>query len=43
MMLRLDFSWWDSDNPEWCRWLIPDDVEYLDSSNINGLNLYTYC
>lgn len=30
-------------NPEWCRWLTPDDVEYLDASSINGLNLYAYC
>lgn len=28
---------------EWCRWLIPDSVEYLESDNINGLNLYCYC
>ena len=28
---------------EWCRWLTPDSVEYLDSSNINGLNLFSYC
>lgn len=31
------------DNPEWCRWLTPDDVEYLEPDNINGLNLYCYC
>ena len=30
-------------NPEWGRWLTPDSVEYLDSSNINGLNLFSYC
>lgn len=26
-----------------CRFISPDDVEYLDSSSINGLNLYAYC
>ena len=30
-------------NPEWGRWIQPDDIEYLDSTNINGLNLYAYC
>ena len=30
-------------NPEWGRWLSPDDIEYLDPTNINGLNLYAYC
>lgn len=30
-------------NPEWGRWLSPDDIEYLDSQSINGLNLYAYC
>lgn len=25
------------------RFLIPDDIEYLDSESINGLNLYCYC
>ena len=30
-------------NPEWGRWIQPDDIEYLDPSNINGLNLYAYC
>lgn len=30
-------------NPEWGRWLSPDDVEYLEPNNINGLNLYCYC
>ena len=30
-------------NPEWGRWLTPDDVEYLEPDNINGLNLYCYC
>ena len=30
-------------NPEWCRWISPDSIEYLDPSSINGLNLYAYC
>ena len=30
-------------NPEWGRWLSPDDIEYLDPHSINGLNLYAYC
>ena len=30
-------------NPEWGRWIQPDDVEYLEPTNINGLNLYAYC
>ena len=30
-------------NPEWGRWIQPDDIEYLDASSINGLNLYAYC
>lgn len=30
-------------NPEWGRWISPDDIEYLDPSSINGLNLYCYC
>ena len=29
-------------NPEWGRWIQPDDVEYLEPNNINGLNLYSY-
>ncbi|MDE7263342.1 MAG: hypothetical protein K2N64_01595, partial [Anaeroplasmataceae bacterium] len=29
--------------PEWCRWLNGDSIEYLDPSNINGMNLYAYC
>ena len=28
---------------ELCRFLIPDSIEYLDPSSINGLNLYCYC
>ena len=30
-------------NPEWGRWLSPDDIEYLDPHSINGLNLYAHC
>ena len=30
-------------NPEWGRWIQPDDIEYLDPTSINGLNLYAYC
>ena len=30
-------------NPEWCRWISPDDIEYLDPESVNGLNLYCYC
>ena len=30
-------------NPEWGRWIQPDDIEYLDQESINGLNLYAYC
>ena len=30
-------------NPEWGRWIQPDDIEYLNPSSINGLNLYCYC
>ena len=30
-------------NPEWGRWIQPDDIEYLDPHSINGLNLYVYC
>lgn len=29
--------------PQWCRWLNADSVEYLDPTNINGMNLYAYC
>ena len=28
---------------ELCRWISPDDVNYLDPEFINGLNLYAYC
>ena len=30
-------------NPEWRRFLSPDDTAYLDPENVNGLNLYAYC
>ena len=30
-------------SPELCRWISPDDIEYLDPESINGLNLYCYC
>ena len=30
-------------NPDWCRWISPDSVSYLDSESPHGLNLYLYC
>ena len=30
-------------DPEIVRFVILDDVSYLDPSSINGLNLYSYC
>ena len=30
-------------NPEWCRWISPDSLLYLDSETAHGLNLYAYC
>ena len=30
-------------SPEFCRFISPDGVEYLDPQSINGLNLYAYC
>ena len=30
-------------SPELCRFIQPDDIEYLDPGSINGLNLYCYC
>ena len=30
-------------NPEWCRFLNADSIEYLDPSSINGMNLFAYC
>ena len=30
-------------NPEWRRFISPDDTAYLNPKNVNGLNLYCYC
>lgn len=30
-------------NPEWRRFISPDDTGYLDPETPNGLNLYAYC
>ncbi|MBQ8292701.1 MAG: hypothetical protein IJ501_01080 [Bacilli bacterium] len=30
-------------SPELCRFISPDDVDYLDPESVNGLNLYCYC
>ena len=30
-------------NPEWRRFLSPDDSAYLDTESVNGLNLCAYC
>ena len=30
-------------NPEWRRFISPDDTAYLDPESVNGLNLYCYC
>ena len=30
-------------SPEFCRFISPDSIEYLESKSINGLNLYAYC
>ena len=30
-------------NPQWCRFISPDDIAYLDPESVNGLNLYCYC
>ena len=30
-------------NPEWRRFISPDDTAYLDIESANGLNLYAYC
>ena len=30
-------------NPEWRRFISPDDTAYLDPETPNGLNLYAYC
>ena len=30
-------------NPQWCRWISPDSLSYLDPETAHGLNLYAYC
>ena len=30
-------------NPQWRRFISPDDTVYLDPETVNGLNLYCYC
>ena len=30
-------------NPEWRRFISPDDTAYLDGETVDGLNLYAYC
>ena len=30
-------------NPDWCRWISPDSISYLDPESPHGLNLYLYC
>jgi len=30
-------------NPELCRFISPDSIEYLNPESANGLNLYCYC
>ncbi len=30
-------------NPEWRRFISPDDTAYIDPESVNGLNLYCYC
>ena len=30
-------------SPILCRWITPDNADYLDPESINGLNLYAYC
>ena len=30
-------------NPDWCRWISPDSLSYLDTETPHGLNLYLYC
>lgn len=38
--------YWESSryySHELCRWISPDNIEYLYPSSINGLNLYCYC
>ncbi|MBQ9108384.1 MAG: RHS repeat-associated core domain-containing protein [Clostridia bacterium] len=30
-------------NPEWCRWISPDSLSYINPETAHGLNLYAYC
>ena len=30
-------------NPQWRRFISPDDTAYIDTASVNGLNLYCYC
>lgn len=30
-------------NPQWRRFISPDDTAYLNLENVNGINLYAYC
>ncbi len=30
-------------NPTWCRWLNADSLDYLDNTEIGGINLFSYC
>ncbi len=30
-------------NPQWRRFISPDNTAYLDPESVNGLNLYAYC
>ena len=30
-------------NPEWRRWISPDDVSNIEIDSIDGINLYAYC
>ena len=39
-MYHLQTRWYD---PTMCRFISPDSYEYLDPTNIGGLNLYAYC
>ena len=30
-------------NPEICRFISMDDIDYLDETSLSGVNLYAYC
>ena len=30
-------------NPQWCRWISSDALEYIDPESASGINLYVYC